>query len=385
MKKIDLPARSLPLIKATVLVTFCAWNVSASFGQQLNSKKSPHVIYGEDNRKDLYEAQSEDLRNLAESTVALIENTSLSQQASGFFKISGSKYGPSMGLCKTEKFYTQPAAAFCSGSLIAPNLIMTAGHCIKDVVDCKKAKFIFGFALEKADVVTTLIPPEDVAECKKIVSRSLDESTQNDYAIIELKKPITHRKPLKLSKTNPSVGTPLVVIGHPSGLPVKIADGANVRSANVGSPFFVGNLDTYGGNSGSAVFNQKTGLIEGILVRGENDFETRNGCQVSYVCTNNDCRGEDVTKSSEVFRALAAAGISLDKPDRPGPRPTASPTATATQKPPRPTPTPTATATQNPPRPLPTVTPKPPRPRQTATPRPTNRPRRPRTTNPWDN
>lgn len=49
----------------------------------------------------------------------------------------------------------------------------------------------------------------------------------------------------------------------PAGLPQKIAGGAKVRSIQTG--FFVANLETDGGNSGSAVFNLSNGVIEGIL------------------------------------------------------------------------------------------------------------------------
>ena len=45
-----------------------------------------------------------------------------------------------------------------------------------------------------------------------------------------------------------------------------------------------------------------TGLIEGVLVRGETDFTYRSGggqfCRISYRCANDACRGEDVTKIS---------------------------------------------------------------------------------------
>ena len=50
----------------------------------------------------------------------------------------------------------------------------------------------------------------------------------------------------------PSVGTPLVVSGHPAGIPLKIAGGATVRSSQH-PEYFDANLDTYGGNSGSPV------------------------------------------------------------------------------------------------------------------------------------
>ena len=69
------------------------------------------------------------------------------------------------------------------------------------------------------------------------------------------------------------------------------------------------NLDTYGGNSGSAVFNAKTGLVEGILVRGEQDYVQKGDCRVSNVCPADGCRGEDVTKILSVgFPAMDVDG-----------------------------------------------------------------------------
>ena len=64
--------------------------------------------------------------------------------------------------------------------------------------------------------------------------------------------------------------------------------------------FFVANLDTYGGNSGSPVFASDTNRVEGILVRGETDFEqTPAGCQISLVCPTSGCRGEDITRTTQ--------------------------------------------------------------------------------------
>src|SRR5690606_13166453 len=102
------------------------------------------------------------------------------------------------------------------------------------------------------------------------------------------------RAPLSIRRSGSAqVGDELVVIGHPAGLPVKVAGGAQVR--HLERDYFIANLDTFGGNSGSAVFNVHTGEVEGILVRGELDFITRNGCRVSNQCADSGCRGEDVT------------------------------------------------------------------------------------------
>ena len=125
------------------------------------------------------------------------------------------------------------------------------------------------------------------------------------------------------------MGEALTVIGYPSGLPLKVASGGRVRT--VKSEYYVTNLDTYGGNSGSAVFNSTSGEVEGILVRGENDFVSQNGCVVSNRCTFEGCRGEDVTKISEVLSFVP----NLPQPPAPTPQPTPGPTPT-----PQPTPQP---------------------------------------------
>lgn len=66
--------------------------------------------------------------------------------------------------------------------------------------------------------------------------------------------------------------------------------------------FFSANLDTFQGNSGSAVFNAETGMIEGILVRGEEDFIPNQAemCIEANKCANDKCRGEDVTRLTAI-------------------------------------------------------------------------------------
>lgn len=256
------------------------------------------VIYGEDNRKDLYETtNSLELQN-AESTVALISKSDLMAQADGF-RLPARTFGADFNLCSTERFFDQPNPANCSGALVGKDLVLTAGHCITDAADCADYKFVFGFNVKQAGVYPSVIPAQDVVGCKEIVAHKLDGGRGSDFAVIRLDREITHRAPLAINRGPVvAVGERLTVIGHPSGIPTKIADGGIVRK-NTDPSFFVASLDTYGGNSGSSVFNSTTGKIEGILVRGENDFVSRNGCTMSNVCTQDGCRGEDVTKISE--------------------------------------------------------------------------------------
>ena len=96
----------------------------------------------------------------------------------------------------------------------------------------------------------------------------------------------------------------MFVLGYPSGLPKKIAQGVLMTSQS-NSLYFRTNLDTYGGNSGSPVFNSATGALTGILIEGEEDFETTSqGCRVSRQCPENGagCEGERVLKIANLRR-----------------------------------------------------------------------------------
>lgn len=275
------------------------------------------VIYGDDDRIDPYLVKDQRLLDLTKGTVGVVEKSSLkarssfsggvpspSPKPSDSFTLKTEVYGESMGLCKSERFYNQPSGAFCSGSLIAPNLILTAGHCIQNQAECSTTSFVFGFEMTSETVANTTFKAENVVNCKRIVSREQNGSGA-DYAVVEIDREVTHIQPLKLADNSKiKVGTPLIVIGHPSGLPVKLSAGAAIRNMMGDVGYFTANLDTYGGNSGSAVFNFETGEVEGVLVRGETDFTRQGNCRISYVCTNEGCRGEDVTKASYVKQKI---------------------------------------------------------------------------------
>ncbi len=263
------------------------------------------VIYGSDDRIDLYQTENTKLRSMADSTVALMQASSVKSEGA-VSQIATEPYGPGMGLCKEEPFYEQVTAAFCSGSLVAPDIIMTAGHCVTSESSCTNTKFVFGFAVKEKGKMPLTVPTKDVYGCKQLLGRE-QVNDGADWALIKLDRAVAGHAPLKLNMTGVIANkTPIVVIGHPAGLPTKIAGGSEVRD-NSKNGYFVANLDTYGGNSGSAVFNAKNGLIEGILVRGETDYVYRGGCRVSNVCAADGCRGEDVTRISSVSDKIPGA------------------------------------------------------------------------------
>ncbi|MBI5243439.1 MAG: trypsin-like peptidase domain-containing protein [Elusimicrobia bacterium] len=294
--------RFLPAL-AAALALAALWAVPARVFAQSSAQIDPKVIYGDDDRLDLYQVKIPQLKQLADSTVALFESGNVSESG----QLTTSHYGEELQLCKEEPFYSQRTGAFCSGSLVAPDMIMTAGHCATSESSCRNVKFVFGFGIKQEGVLPENVPASEVYKCSKIVVRD-QVNDGADFALIKLERKVTGHKPLAINRTGKiENGTKLFVIGHPAGLPTKVAGGAKVRDASP-EGYFVANLDTYGGNSGSAVFNAKTGLVEGILVRGENDYVWKDGCRVSNKCPSEGCRGEDVTKISALSSSIPQKG-----------------------------------------------------------------------------
>lgn len=259
---------------------------------QTTSAFRPTVIYGADDRLDYFQVSSVAWQAKADSTVALIRSSKL-ETLGALTKILSVHYGRSLGLCSQEPFYDQETAAFCSGFLIAPDTIITAGHCVRSQESCASTKFVVGFRIEVAGVQPREIASDQVYSCATLV-HSVATSGGEDFAVVKLDRPVTQAPPLAYRQSGSlAIKDALTVIGHPAGLPLKVAGGATVRS--IGTEFLVANLDTYGGNSGSAVFNTESGEVEGVLVRGEVDFVYKDGCNKSKQCLDSDCRGEDVT------------------------------------------------------------------------------------------
>lgn len=178
-------------------------------------------------------------------------------------------------------FQEQPTAGFCTGFLIAPDILVTAGHCIETEEDLKNTIWIFDYTSDvsynKSGGYIT-IPESNQYYGVEILDTKLTQDRLYDYCVIRLNRK-TDRKPYKF-RTGGSVSFDdmIAMIGSPSGLPLKVADSAHVTNNEDYSTSFLTDLDAFHGNSGGPVFNFN-GFIEGILVRGPgNDYHLDEAC-----------------------------------------------------------------------------------------------------------
>lgn len=268
--------------------------ISLTFSWSAFSHSGYKSIYGSDNRIEI-----EDIRNplfieLARSVAVMVDDSDLKHVSSpykkpGVYTFDGSKtLEKRMNVCADQPFSDQPSLGNCTGFLLGEDILVTAGHCI-DESDCQSTKWVFDFYNE-----TTFFPEENVYRCQEILERknTLPLFRHIDYAVVLLDREVEGRDPLEFRRSGrPKRGTPLVIIGHPSGLPMKAADNAQVRRHRPN--FFYANVDSFGGNSGSPVFNGLSGVVEGILVRsfaGSDYVKTNDGCVVPRVSPHSRSR-----------------------------------------------------------------------------------------------
>lgn len=287
--------------------TIC-WAFIGILSISFNSYGIDKVIYGKDDRLEMYQFVGSPLAYLGDSVAAMVERKNIKKSLIGnYMEISMNV--PSLkeayGFCGPENFDNQPTAGMCTGFLVHPKIIVTAGHCYasfrRDM--CKKANWVFDYKVRRnSDGMKMEIRPENIYRCKKVHREVMDMRTGVDYSIVELDREVYDREPVKLNRDSIArKGDRLLIMGHPMGLPLKVA--SNARVIKNGKVFFPTNLDSFQGNSGSPVFNLKTGEVEGILVRGKADLYKRNSCYKVNYCDENgrNCDKESQPAGEEVL------------------------------------------------------------------------------------
>lgn len=162
----------------------------------------------------------------------------------------------------------KPGAAGCSGVLVAPDLVVTAAHCLVDARsgqprDAGRLTFAAGWrdgqAAGSAKGAEIILPA---------ARRLLDGALPYDLALLRLAHPLEAVTPLPLAPDAAPADASLTTLGYPQAAPdrARRQDDCQVRLA---APPVIGlSCHAVGGFSGGAVLRQVGNgwLLQGVMV-----------------------------------------------------------------------------------------------------------------------
>jgi len=228
--------------------------------------KLARSLAGDDRQEDFEFADSAWLSKLQSSTSALIMAEDLDLSDPTAVRVVGPSLAEVFSVCPGVPFASEPASAKCSATLIAPDLVLTAGHCTRELA-CKDMRFVFNYAMQATDRAAP-IRESDVFACQQVVVDSVGDL---DYGVVRLDRPaVSHTAAkVRLFQAPVRLGQSLLVAGHPSGLPRKISSRGRVTDARAQtSDYFLSDLYGFPGSSGAGVFEPVSGELVGSVMGG---------------------------------------------------------------------------------------------------------------------
>lgn len=205
--------------------------------------------------------------------------------------------------CTSQPFTEQKIWAGCSGTLVAKDVVLTAGHCVRNLADCENLSFALDFDTSSAiDEIRS--NKNKLFSCKKIIysSKPVPKTQLKDWALIQLTKPVLDRPHIELYPPQAPATADIVALGHPMGIAKKISTGFIHQDDNAyniqnpKSPFYKSRFLTPAGLSGGGVYSADFKFF-GIVVRGGAAYESDDGrCIVPTECTAQSCPWAEIQK-----------------------------------------------------------------------------------------
>lgn len=314
-----LSASAVWIVSLVALASFFLLEVSAAYlpNSRWKTLFSSVVISldvtNRDDRKDYYDLD-DTLKADANKVAILVMDAVIDKEELKTKKLSKAHDG----LCLDEPFREQPVIYhknkekgwICSSFLVAPDVIATAGHCIdmpevKNSADKKRLKslrFVFGYRMQSADSAVIDVEQSQIYKGKRFIG----SSGKADWALIQLDRVVANREPVAVALEPLISGQAIHVVGHPYGLPLKLAANATVQP-DFTDIYFKANLDVFSGNSGSPVFNASHQVV-GILVKsfaGNFERDPVKKCRGSKICSSGACAHSQVTRTTVFANCLA--------------------------------------------------------------------------------
>ena len=160
--------------------------------QHHQASRTHKTLYGLDDRLEEADVTDASMRRNGAATVALVESADLRFDATtNAYRNRYQGYTLDYargGLCAGERYGSQASLAYCSGTLIAPDLVATAGHCLAGDTyadlcrrgSCDRLGYlVFDFTSDSNNV----FPASNVYTCAEVVHCVQDDTNCGDNGV----------------------------------------------------------------------------------------------------------------------------------------------------------------------------------------------------------
>jgi S1-C subfamily serine protease len=298
-------------LRATTVSGARAWFATALLSGALTacgqvpdsvSTRTSELVYGADDRLEWFEyaGLTPTARIAVDAVVAVGVKADLDESRNPWV-VKSPSWQERDGLCANQRFGDQPSFAFCTGVALAPNLVLTAGHCA-NAFALSEVAVVAGFAYDAPGQLRPL-SPDGVRGVSEVVA----SDSYLDYAWLRLTADLPVRP--AVFGPGPEPGARVVSVNHGGGVPMKVDPGGTVYA--VDSESFVSSVDAFAGASGSPVFSD-AGELLGVLTAGADDYVVaETGCLLPVALPD----AKETAREEAVRVDVAAAGLCTDHPD----------------------------------------------------------------------
>jgi Trypsin-like peptidase domain len=283
------------MLVAALVVGGCSKSPSADFAAQA-------AFYGDDDLLEFYEATPA-LKDSSRATAMLVANDAYVVRAGQLHFPDAVTIEDYIGACTDVPFASQLTPGECSGTLIAPDLFLTAGHCVATQAECEATSILFDYALSAAGEQPHP-STSSLYACRELVVQKNEWVPLRDYAVLRLDRAVADRAPRAMARRVPAKGEPVTLIGYPLGAALKIDPAGSALGLSQDGSSFLAAIDAFEGNSGSGLLDSR-GQLVGILSYGADDFVREGACsnvnRIALPCTR--C-GESIMPAAGILDAL---------------------------------------------------------------------------------
>ncbi|GAB4020779.1 MAG: hypothetical protein Fur0010_23730 [Bdellovibrio sp.] len=242
------------------------------------------AVLGKDNRISFSQLEEFNPSKLASATATQIEVRYLKE--SNIEEYATYPSGKLQNTCPGEKYSEFHTLGGCSGFLIDENILVTAGHCRDYSKGCDQEAWLFNH-FESPQYPQAKLKKENIVRCLEVLDYRHDGEA--DFAVLKLERKIKNATILKIDLADQAeTNDPVAVLGYPLGLPFVYTPGGRIIKKE--KNLILTDSDAFKNNSGSALFNLRTGYVEGILTNSMRGMSSNqlDGCQLSLHYKQND-------------------------------------------------------------------------------------------------